>query len=300
MFIPKNYPPLQVLLAVDGSEHTQAAVQLLCYLPLPPGSHVIAACVVTQGQKSGQVGLSATLSEIQLLLRDKVRTTTEHLPGHPAQAFPEFAKCLQADLIVMGASGLRAVLGVLLDGVAQQVVEKADRPVWVVRSPCRGLRRILLVAEGSAHSRAAVNYLARLPFPTRTQVRVMHVLPPRHATVSYPFAFPTGSDGLPPPLITEEAAKAMDEEIAYKESEGRAILEQAVKTLRIAGKAATSVLTRGNAATEIAAYSQTQAIDLIVTGSRGFGKIEGWLRGSLSRQLIHSAGCSVLAVRGLP
>ncbi|GIK42905.1 MAG: hypothetical protein BroJett011_67380 [Chloroflexota bacterium] len=293
MIAPKNQPPLQILLAVDGSEHTEAAVQLLCHLPLPPGSHVIAAGVVTPHRKP-----AATLREVQLLLRDKVRTTMECLSGHPAQAFTEFAKVHQSNLIVIGATGLRAVLGILLDGVAQQVVEAADRPVLVVRSPCRGLRQVLLVAEDSPNSRAAVNYLARFPFPTRTQVRVMYVLPPRHAAVSYPFAYPAVLQGLPPPLITNEAAEAMEEELAYKESEGRAIIEQAVKTLRIAGKAAKGVLTWGDAAAEIMAYSETQAIDLIVTGSRGLGKVEGWLRGSISRKLIHSAGCSVLLVKG--
>ncbi len=125
----------------------------------------------------------------------------------------------------------------------------------------------------------------------------MHVLPPRYASVSYPFTFPAVSEGLPPPIITQNAAEAMEEEIAYKESEARAILTQTVNTLRLAGKTATSILTRGDAATEIVEYSQTQAIDLIVTGSRGLGRVEGWLKGSVSRQLIHSAGCSVLVVR---
>jgi nucleotide-binding universal stress UspA family protein len=298
MLNSKNYPPLQILLAVDGSEHTRAAAQLLCSLPLPAGSHVTAAGV--DGQRSGHGELSATLRELQRFLKDKVRTTTECLSGHPAQAITEFARVHQSNLIVIGASGLRAILGILLDGVAQQVVEAADRPVLVVRSPCRDLRRVLLVAERSLHGRAAVSYVALFPFPARTELRVMHVLPPRHATVSYPFAFPTGSDGLPPPMITTEAVEAMEEEIAYKESEGRAILNQTVKTLRVAGKAATSVLARGDAATEIMAYSHTQAIDMIVAGSRGLGKVEGWLRGSVSRKLIHSAACSVLMMRGSP
>jgi nucleotide-binding universal stress UspA family protein len=298
MITPKNQPPLQILLAVDGAEYTQAAVQLLCHLPLPPGSQVTTAGVLTSRHKPGQEALAAALNETQLLLRNKVRTTTALLYGHPAKALTDFAEVHQSDLIVIGANGLRSFLGILLDGVAQQVVEIADRPVLVARSPCRGVRRVLLAIEGSLLSRAAVNYLARFPFPVSTKFQVMHVLPPRHATVSYPFAFPTGSDGLPPPIITKEAAEAMEEEIAYKEGEGRAILEQVVKTLRVAGKAATSVLTRGDAATEIMEYSQTQAIDLIVMGSRGLGKVEGWLRGSVSRRLIHPARCSVLVVKG--
>lgn len=297
MNTPKNYSPLQILLAVDSSEHTWAAVQLLCCLPLPPGSQVIAASIISPHQNPGQTGLSAALSEVQLLLRDKVRTMTECLCGPPVQILTELARVRQPDLIVIGAAGLRKVLGFLLDGLAQQVVEAANRPVLVVRSPCRGLRRVLLADVGLPHGRAAVNYLARFPFPVNTEFRVMHVLLPRHAAVSYPFALSSGSNGLPPPIITQEAAEAMEEEIAYKESKGRASLAQAVNTLRIAGRTATGIIAHGDAATEIMRYGQVQAVDLIVTGSRGLGKVEGWLKGSLTRQLIHSAHCSILVVR---
>lgn len=195
----KNHPPLHILLAVDGAEHAQTAVQLLCHLPLPPGSQVTAAGVLPPRHKPGQEALGAALNETQLLLRNKVRTMIELLYGHPAKALTDFAGVHQPDFIVIGANGLWAVLGILLDGVAQQVVEIADRPVLVVRSPCRGVRRVLLAIEGSLHSRAAVNYLARFPFPVSTKIQVIHVLPPRHASVSYPFAYPAVLEGLPPP-----------------------------------------------------------------------------------------------------
>ncbi len=167
-----QYSPLHILLAVDSSEHTRAAVQLLCYLPLPPGSRVIAAGVVASHQQSGQEELSAILSEIQLRLKNKVRTTTECLSGHPVRALIEVATGCRADLIVIGANGLRKVLGLLLDGEAQQVVEVANRPVLVARSPCRGLRRVLLTVEGSLSNRTAVNCLTQFSLPARTEIRV--------------------------------------------------------------------------------------------------------------------------------
>lgn len=287
-----NHPPLQILIALDGSKHTQAALQLLCYLPLSPGSHVITTRMVSPDQKS-----APPLNEIPLRLSNKVQTMTEDLSGHPAQALTECARAYQADLIVIGAAGLRKVLGFLVDGLAQQVVEAADRPVLVVRAPCRGLRRVLLADTDSPHSKAAVNYLTRFPLPARTEIRVMHVLPPRHASVSYPFAFPSGAEGLPPPLMTQAAAEAMEEEIAYQEDESKASLNKTVKTLRAAGRMATGILTRGDVAAEMMRYGQVQEVDLIVIGSRGLGKVKGWLKGSLTRQLIHSAHCSVLVVR---
>ena len=41
-------------------------------------------------------------------------------------------------------------------------------------------------------------------------------------------------------------------------------------------------------------------IDLVVVGSRGLSQVGGWLLGSVSRKLVHYAGCSVLIVKGMP
>ncbi len=43
-----------------------------------------------------------------------------------------------------------------------------------------------------------------------------------------------------------------------------------------------------------------EKIDLVITGSRGLGKIQGWFLGSVSRKLAHYANCSVLIVKDLP
>jgi nucleotide-binding universal stress UspA family protein len=40
-----------------------------------------------------------------------------------------------------------------------------------------------------------------------------------------------------------------------------------------------------------------QAVDLIIAGSLGTSRGKGWKLGSVSRKLIHYAGCSILIVR---
>jgi nucleotide-binding universal stress UspA family protein len=81
------------------------------------------------------------------------------------------------------------------------------------------------------------------------------------------------------------------------EEKGRAILETTNRILANLEIPISTVIRRGDAATEINSYVEENAIDLIVAGSRGLNPIQGWLLGSVSRKLIHYSKCSVLVVK---
>jgi nucleotide-binding universal stress UspA family protein len=278
----RNCPPLNILLAVDGSAHARAAVQLLGGLPLPSSSQVTAVGVVTPRHTPGQEALSTALIETQMILGGTgVRVTTELLYGHPAQALTDFAEAHQPALIVVGAKGLRATLGILLGGVAQQVVEYGRQPVLVVRAPYQALRHVLLVTDGSAPSQHAVNYLARFPLPAGAKTWVMHVLPPRPD----------------PETLVPEAREIMTRVVEYEQHEGQIMVEQATQKLQTAQLQAEPILAHGDAATEIIEYAKEHSIDLVVSGSRGLSQVKGWYLGSVSRKLVHYAHCSVLIVK---
>jgi len=178
--------------------------------------------------------------------------------------------------------------------VAQQVVEYAPCPVLVVRAPYHGLREIIVVTDGSASSQHALQFLARLPLPAGTRLWVMHVLPPPPMSMLF-METPMGST--PVALLDSEQVSA---QVAKEQRDGQAMLDGALATLQAAGKPAMGILKRGDAATEIMAVVRQQNIDLIVTGSRGHSPIRSWMMGSVSRKLVHYAGCSVLVVRQPP
>jgi nucleotide-binding universal stress UspA family protein len=221
---------------------------------------------------------------------------SELVLGYPAEKLVEYSEQHLLDLIVVGAKGLRATLGILLGGVAQQVVEYAHTPVMVVRPPYSGLRRVLLVTDGSENSRRALEYLATFPLPKGAEITVMHVLPP--LVIEQPPLAWSQPDFMArptlPPVDLGEAQKWEKEE----EAQGKAVLEQAVAALSAAGIQARSLLQRGDAATEIIEYANAHSVDLIVAGSRGLSTFQAWLLGSVSRKLVHYAGCSVLVVKG--
>ncbi len=163
---PETQPtsvPLYILLAYDGSKHAQAAVDLLSNLPLKNSSVTCLAVMGTQKITSHEA-LQASLDDAgKQLTAYGLRVDTQLKAGNPAVTINEWAQEHKIDLTVIGARGLRATLGILLGGVAQQVVEYSSCPVMVVREPFEGIRRVLVVTDGSEHSKRAVAYLAPGP-----------------------------------------------------------------------------------------------------------------------------------------
>lgn len=297
MSMLKTQSPFHILLAIDGSDHSLAATQLTKDLSLPAGSRITALAVLTQRQAPGRGMLEAALKRAWTSLQDHVAVETGLLHGHPAEELTNFADEHQPDLMIVGAKGLRATLGILLGGVAQQVVEYSRWPVLVARAPYTGLRHVLLVIDGSPYSRDAVDYLRRFPLSTGAAVQVMHVLPPLPQPHAAGHGWPIMGADVPTMAVQvaeeESAARQAEEE----ERGGQALLAETINALKPAGIEAKGVLARGDAATEILKHIQANAIDLVVTGSRGLSAVKGWWLGSVSRKLVHYAGCSVMIVR---
>jgi nucleotide-binding universal stress UspA family protein len=285
---------MSVLLADDGSQHAQSAVALLQEIPLPPKSRITVLRAFTAGQIPWVPEFERSLDRTKgQLLSEGFQVETQLQLGSAAEKIIEMAAAKKSDLIVLGAKGLRATAGILLGGVAQQVVEYAYCPVLVVRAPYRGLRRILHVTDGSPFSQNAARCLVKFPLPEDIDVRVMHVLPPEQQLV------------MMEPYMGEwqtvHAMPATDMTAMYQKQrqKGEALLKRTSSLLQRHGIESTSVLVRGDAATEIIEYAKAHEIDLIVAGSRGLSQIRGWWMGSVSRKLVHYSTCSVLIVKGL-
>ncbi len=76
------------------------------------------------------------------------------------------------------------------------------------------------------------------------------------------------------------------------------ILQQAADNARQVGAAEVAVKSGiGDPAETIAEYATELGADLIICGSRGFGKIKSFLLGSTSAKLAHLAECSCLTVK---
>jgi nucleotide-binding universal stress UspA family protein len=289
----------KVLLAVDGSADCLAAASLLHDLPWPAGSQLTLLAVLPDRAAPDHEPLLASLNTAaSVAVSDQLWVGQKLLAGHPAEQLAGYADEHRPDLLVVGAQGLRATLGILLGGVAQQVVEYANCPVLVVRAMAQRpqLRRVLVAIDGSRSAEHVVDYVGRFPLPAQAVINVMHVLPPLAIPNSPP---PTWLLGMPPdvPQLYPETEVALASATA-EEAEAQTLLIQAGH--RITGRSVSHVLARGDAATEILERARGDGADLIVAGSRGLSAVRGWWFGSVSRKLVHYAHGSVLIVKELP
>jgi nucleotide-binding universal stress UspA family protein len=301
---------MNILLAYDGSKHAQAAADLVRSLPLPHHSSLYLLGVLSPRESSNHAILEASLEHMTSSIQSpELAVESEVTVGDPAETILNYTEKLDPDLLVVGAKGLRATLGILLGGVAQQIIEYASLPVLVVRAPFKQLKKLLLVTDGSRCSAAAIDYLAgkispegvflgeQFPLPLSVEVDVLHVLPPAPSADLLARNWPMGPELIPTTTFDIAYENSFLEE---EQAAGQALVDKLVLRLEMSGIPATGVLLRGDAATEIIEYAKAHQIDLVVAGSRGLSAVKSWWLGSVSRKLVHYAGCSVLIVKGLP
>ncbi len=141
----------RVLLAVDGSEWSNKAVEFLATVPLKAPLKLAVVTVWSSppseprspetGSAESSEGVSAMRVRDENLLQEvatRFRTgpyevRTEWLHGDPATAILETAGRSQAELVVVGARGLKGIKRFLLGSVSQKVLTHAPCSVLILR-----------------------------------------------------------------------------------------------------------------------------------------------------------------------
>ena len=145
---------MRVLLAVDDSPSSQAAVTYVTRFAWPSGSSflVISACPPIWSGPGEEVAFDA-IAELNRQQEAYHRDTAERaaavlvaagltaegfcLPGDPRHAIVDRARTERADLIVVGSRGRSGMVQLLLGSVASHVVTHAPCSVLVVRETAR-------------------------------------------------------------------------------------------------------------------------------------------------------------------
>jgi nucleotide-binding universal stress UspA family protein len=146
---------MKILLAVDGSPCSDAAVEEVSRRPWPEGSSIkvltafeLPVPPTPEGwalpvnyfeemdvalRKQGQNIVDAAIAKLKAKLPKSISIDAQILPGSPRVAILDEAESWGADLVVVGSHGYRAWERFLLGSVSQSVVSHAKCSVEVVR-----------------------------------------------------------------------------------------------------------------------------------------------------------------------
>ena len=137
----------RILVGVDGSQESQAAVRTAASIARSVGAKMMLAYVVPRRPPPGPADLAPDLVRADNLeasysagvLREAemscsgIPTDSETLSGPVADTLADLATSGGYDLVVVGHRGRGGVTRVLLGSVADRLVQISPRPVLVVR-----------------------------------------------------------------------------------------------------------------------------------------------------------------------
>ena len=145
---------MKILVAIDGSDFSQAALQSVVARPWPQDTevkilHVVEAPSILMGREMGgydpefEVVWKALREQAKRLVekaaeklrRAKFSVSTELVEGDPKSQIIDIAHEWRADMIVLGSHGRSGLGRFLMGSVSQGVVRHAHCSVEIIRSP---------------------------------------------------------------------------------------------------------------------------------------------------------------------
>ena len=183
----------------------------------------------------------------------------------PADTILEFSK--NYDLVVIGAYGENEKSPYVLGSVTKKVMRQTRNPLLVVKR-VSALSNLLICVDGSENALKALKYGAQLADKMDSDITLLNV----------------------------QEKKMFDYAPDVVEDLGKKILSKAAEVISEKKSKINRKLEIGVPADVIVEVAEKGNHDLIIMGSRGFGKVKRFLLGSVSDDVSHKAKCSVLIV----
>jgi nucleotide-binding universal stress UspA family protein len=291
---------MKILLATDGSEYSEGAAGFLRCLNLSLRDEITVFHALywipflydkdsyygTLKEIKQEIAPRIIDSVLKLLTPVNAKISTAIVEGPPEECIINAATDAEADMIVMGARGIRGMKSLFIGSVTRAVSIRSPKPVLVTRlpSPASPDRlRILFATDGSDHSVATREFLCRLPFHERTEITVMHVMPADFLDIPETFA----------PLIIKKMIEMNDKIRAVQLAESQKIIEQSREYFSTRFRHVDALSATGDPSAEIVNMAAASGTALIAMGCRGLKGIRGMM-GSVSRNILAHSPCSVL------
>lgn len=291
---------MKILLATDGSEHSEGAAHFLSRLGLTPSDevivlHAVSSVLFKDDRESYYYSLKKIKQEIAPRILDSsvdilkhlnVRLSTAIVDAYPDRGIIDVAVESGADLIVMGARGLRGIKSYLIGSITRAVAINSALPVLVIKSTegeTKGPLKILYATDGSKFSRETGIILTSIPFPEDTSVTILNVIPTDYIGIPDRFMIEVGE------RVKEAVSRIRDSEASRSDKivkEAKEILSKRFKSINVSVRF-------GDPSIEILNEAASIKTDIIAVGSSGLRGIKSML-GSVSRYILGHSECSVL------
>ena len=282
----------KIIVGVEDSDRSSDAVTFAAELARPARAEVILANVYRYDPTPGRV----TSPDLDRHLRAQAMETLDRaraslagidaegraLPGSSAaKQLQELAEREEAALLVIGSSHRGGVGRVFAGTTAERLLHGSPCPVAVAPTgfaerEARGVRSIVVAYDGGKEAKAALAAALAAARSLRAEVSVVRVLDASYVNEM-------SAEGWPAYAVSGERI----------EREARERFEADMAALR-EDAPIEAVFVVGDPVKELAA--RTEAADLMVTGSRGYGPLRAVLLGSVSGRLVREAGCPVIVI----
>ncbi|MFN7945770.1 MAG: universal stress protein [Blastocatellia bacterium] len=286
---------MKILIAYDGSDCADAALDDLHRAGLPPQAEAVVLSVVENWlppPSSLEVMEAVDRRMEAMALAERGATRLKSLMpgwniepesgfGTPAGVIMDKAERWKADLMIVGSHGRSAMGRLFFGSVSQHLVHQAHCSVRVARGRLDepGLPvRIIVGVDGSKYAQAAVQSVAARNWPAGSEARIVN------AAWSIP---PTAHE----PMMAHVA-----EWMARESATVKKMLEAAEKALTAAGLKTTVVVKEEEPKKLLLSEAESWDADSIFLGAKGVGRVERILVGSVSSAVAARAHCSVEVV----
>jgi len=265
----------KLILATDGSQFSEGAIREAINFAGKCSTKLYAVSVLETNPEYETIGSNVFEKEeaevMEHLESVKARAAKEgldceiilHEASDPSQTIVDEAIEKKVDMIVVGRRGRKGLLKALMGQVAAKVIAHAPCKVLVVPKAARiEYRNILVAADGSVHSNAAVTEAVAIAKQCES-----HII----------------------------ALSAMRDE--SEQEDATAYANKVVEMAQMEGVSAEAVTPIGRSFNAIIETAGGRGVDLIVMGTYGKTGVKKLLMGSSTEKVIGRAGCAVLVVK---
>jgi len=300
---------MHIFFATDGSESARFALANILALPWPYPVHVTLLTVLdiphppftslTPAARRAYGAAMATLrrdalDKAQEVIADVRRALEPHVQsvaariheGSPGPLIVETAMACRGDLVVVGCRGLGAIKRFFLGSASTYVARSGHCSVLLAKRPPSGERRFLLALDGSAHARAALQWLADLDLSPEDWIQVVTVA-----------ESPKASPGEQVMERQRAKARALPGRCDAGASAEEDVLAEAMQRLGTRRMRVTVTARRGHAASEVLAAASEFGAQWLVLGAKGQQSPPDSALGAVAGKVISHALCSTVVVR---